>query len=163
MSNGRSEDDSSEYIIQVVSKWLNSSGIQLGAGEGPSPVINVTIDKVILANDKSLIGQIKELVIGDRFENIGPGATVINRASLQNSMNTARVTFDKDIADALIRLAGAVEDSNNLEAIENFNALSEELERPTPRKGLLKSCWNGIISALPEVVNLTEQISKLFT
>jgi hypothetical protein len=165
MDSGQEGGDG-EFSIQSISKWLNANGIYLAPKEPPSPVIHIHIDKIILANDKSIIGQIGELIMGDRFEKIGPGATVINRSTLINSMNKTRDTVGDDVARALEELAAAVQNSGNPDAIENFNALSEELEQPHPRKAVLKSFWNGITAALPglaEIADFADHISRLFT
>jgi hypothetical protein len=165
MTNEQPDDDS-EHIIQIVANWLNASGIRPGPRGDPSPIINVNIDKVILANDKAIIGEVKKVILGDEFERVGAGATIINRSSLVRSMNTAGPPFDTEVVGALVRLKIIVEGSDSNEALENFNALSEELERPQPRKGLLKSFWAGIVVALPgtpELLELDERIRKLFS
>lgn len=103
--------------------------------------------------------------MGDKFEHIGAGATIINRSTLHNSFNAVKNLAGDEVADALIRAAEIINRSNNEEAVENFNAMNEELERERPRKHLLKSFWNGIVTALPvaELTVLGLEISKLFS
>jgi hypothetical protein len=157
--------EDSEFSFQSISRWLNANGFYLAPKESPGPVIHIHIDKMILANDKSIIGQVGELIMGDRFEKIGSGATIVNRSALINSVNKTKEAVGGDVAHALERLAVIVEQSGNPDAVENLNALSEELERAQPRKALLRSFWNGITAALPglvEIANLADHISRLF-
>jgi len=103
---------------------------------------------------------------GDSFSNIGAGATIINRSTLANSLNVAKATAGEDVAEALAKVAELIELSSNNEAADNFAALSEELTKPQPKKSLMKTFWNGIREALPnvkELVELGDTIGKLFT
>lgn len=108
-----------------------------------------------------IIGEVQELIMGDRFDRIGSGATIVNRSTLVNSVNRIGKSVDADTARAFERLAGIVENSRSSEAIENFNGLAEELERPQPSKARMKSFWNGITGALPGVVELADVADKI--
>jgi hypothetical protein len=146
-------------------RWLNANSIYPAPKEPPTPVIHVHIDKVIFANDKALIGQIWKLIMGDNFDKIGPGATIVNRSTLTSSLNQAQRHAGEGAAQALQMVAQIIEDSGNQDAVENFNALSEELGNPHPRKSVLKSFWNGIIAALPEITeiaSIADHIAQLF-
>ncbi|GAB3186804.1 hypothetical protein FHX75_111310 [Micromonospora palomenae] len=104
-------------------------------------------------------------VEGDSFSHIGSGATIVNRSTLTNSLNSVKESAGEDVAAALAELADLVEKSGNADATDNFNALSAELERPEPKKSLLKSFWNGITSALGPITQLVEigdKLSKVF-
>ena len=98
---------------------------------------------------------------GDTFKDIGPGATIINRSKLQNAMNTVAGTGNPDVAEALKEVAEAINSSGNSAAAENFDAFTEELQRSQPRKSLLKSLWNGVVEALPTIVNLAAATAKI--
>ncbi len=94
-------------------------------------------------------------IMGDVFKRIGPGATIINRSNLINAMNNAGKNSDAELADALEQVAELIEKSGNKEAADNFNAFTEELEKSSPRKSLLKSFWSGMLAALPTIAELT--------
>jgi len=108
-----------------------------------------------------VIGEVKEMTMGDRFERIGAGATIVNRSMLFNSVNKARQAAGDDAARALEKLAGIVDNSHNPDAIDNFNGLAEELERAQPSKARMRSFWNGIMGALPGVVALADVADKI--
>lgn len=102
-----------------------------------------------------------EVIVGDKFSNIGAGATIVNRSTLNNSFNTVKESYGPDMAQALQQLAELVEKSGNMDAADNFNALTEELQRPQPKKSLLKSFWSGIVEAIPNVVQLVDLTAKI--
>ena len=124
--------------------------------------INIDAD-VLIANQHKLNAQIdanrvkigKVKIMGDVFKNIGAGATVINRSSLLNAMNVVKDTGDPNVSEVLRQLAEFIEQSGNKDAAENFNAFTEELQQPSPRKSLLKSFWNGMLAALPTIADLS--------
>ncbi|MEU5161446.1 hypothetical protein AB0G74_17820 [Streptomyces sp. NPDC020875] len=104
-------------------------------------------------------------IMGDSFSNIGDGATVINKSVLTNSLNRVKSDHGPGVSQALQRIGEIVAESQNEEAVENFNALSAELAAEAPKKAVLKALWLGIVAALPTVTELTslgEQISGLF-
>lgn len=133
-----------------------------------SEVVNITNNisignaDILIANQRKLHAQInanqikagKVTVMGDVFKNIGAGATIINRSSLVNAMNVTNDAVDPSVGEALRQLADFIEQSGNKEAGENFNAFTEELQQPSPRKSLLRSFWNGMLTALPTIANL---------
>jgi hypothetical protein len=94
-------------------------------------------------------------LMGDVFRDIGAGATIINRSNLINAMNSASGSNSRELEDALRQLAEFIEKSGSREAADNFNAFTEELQQPSPRKSLLKSFWNGMLAALPTIAELT--------
>jgi hypothetical protein len=155
-SKGTDGDGDGEPSAQSILRWLNANIIYPAPKEWPSPVIHVHIDKVILASDKPIIGQVRELIMGDHFEKIGAEATIINRSALSNSLNRTHCEDDGAAAQALQKLAQIIEECGNLEAAENLNALTAELAQPQPRKALVKSFWNGIVAVLPGVAKITE-------
>ncbi|MFF2525455.1 hypothetical protein [Streptomyces liangshanensis] len=103
--------------------------------------------------------------VGDNFSNIGSGATVINKSVVSNSLNRVQSAHGEDVALALERIGEIVAASQNAEAIENFNELSEQLATAEPKKAVLRSLWAGICAALPAVSELSalgERIVVLF-
>jgi hypothetical protein len=161
MGAGRDEEPSAQSILG----WLNADGIYPEPKECPAPTIHIHIDKVIIANDKAIIGQVRKLIMGDHFDKIGAGATIVNRSTLTSSLNRVQYQSGDTAAQALQMVAQIIENSGNQDAAENFNALSEELDKPHPKKSLLKSFWNGILTALPEIAETTgiaDHVAQLF-
>lgn len=154
-----------EPSVQSIVRWLNANNIYPAPKECPTQVIHVHIDKVILANDRAIIGQVGKLIMGDQFDRIGAGTTIVNRSTLTSSLNRVECQDGGAAAQALQLIAQIIEHSGNRDAAENFNALSEELDKPHPRKAILRSFWNGILAALPsiaETASIADGIAQLF-
>jgi hypothetical protein len=61
-------------------------------------------------------------------------------------------------------LARHVENSGNKEAGEIFDQFNEELQKPQPRKSVLRNAWEGLTKILPTVesiAGLASEIAKL--
>jgi hypothetical protein len=87
--------------------------------------------------------------VGDYFANIGAGAVIVNRSSLNNALNRVGTeTNDRGVLWALESVAEKAERSGNEAAIELFNAMTEELERPKHRKAVLRSTWENLTKLL---------------
>ncbi len=104
--------------------------------------------------------------IGQRVE-MGDNS-IINNSIVENAFNriTSRHEDGQEIAEALRQIKIEIENSRNEDAATNFQAFSEEMLKPEPKKPLLKSFWNGILNALPSISQLTSIVSnieKLFT
>ena len=179
---GSGGGDDNEYIYQIMMKQLDiietihsrdegeGSNARSRSAEVTAALREILRAKVpaqiILAAEGSRVEQVGVKNEGDKFEDVGAGATIINRSSLSNCLNSVRASLGKDVAESLSQLAGIVAESKDGEAVDNFNALSEELEKPHPRISLLKSFWMGILAALPavaEMADLGEKILKLFS
>jgi hypothetical protein len=161
MGAGQAEEPN----IQSVLRWLNASVIHPGPKDCPLPPISIHIDKIIFADNTANIGQMWKQIMGDHFDKIGAGATIVNRSTLTSSLNRVQGQAGDAAVQALQMVAQIVEDSGDQDAAENFNALSEELDKLHPRKSLLKSFWNGILAALPEIAEITsiaDHIAQLF-
>ncbi|HWS98747.1 MAG TPA: hypothetical protein VN256_00650 [Pyrinomonadaceae bacterium] len=104
---------------------------------------------------------IKEVVMGDKFENIHH-ATIVNRSVVKDAFNNV----DEETAAALETVADEIERAKNADATENFNSFAEELRKPEPKKAVLRTLWTGVTTALPSILQMTDvvtKISKLFT
>ncbi|WP_052849951.1 hypothetical protein [Streptomyces avicenniae] len=155
-------------IFEIIRKQLDI--IQLitsadGAGPGTAPeaaeirervatIFHIEDSQVSIASRSGLEKE-ETTVTGDSFSNIGAGATVINRSLLANSLNRVGSAHGPETEAALARVAEIVEEAGNEEAAENFNALSAELAEDTPRRGVLRALWAGVVTALPTVTELT--------
>ncbi len=108
---------------------------------------------------------IGELIMGDVFKNI-TGSTIVSRSIVEKSFNKVRNDFDQDTAMALLRVAEEIIKSGNREVAELFVGFNEELQKPEPKKSVLRSLWDGMIAVLPSLAQLADvglKISKLFT
>ena len=94
-------------------------------------------------------------VIGDQFNVHGTGNTIVNRSTIQNAFNKVKGDYDEETAEALKLVEEEINKSGNKEAAENFEAFSEELSKPEPKKSLLKTLWEGTLSALPTLAQLS--------
>lgn len=98
---------------------------------------------------------IEEVVMGDKFENVH-NSTIINRSAVLDALNTTQQSFGKDFAEAFSQVAAAVEESGNVAAGAVFNSFTEELRKPTPDKSILKQCWDGLTTLLPNVAAIAK-------
>jgi hypothetical protein len=101
--------------------------------------------------------------MGDTFSNIS-NSTIVNRSVVQGAINNLRARDQTDTAELLEKLTILVAQSGNREAGELLEGFSSELEKPEPRKGILKTLWAGIQGALPSVnqmLGIAEGIEKL--
>lgn len=102
--------------------------------------------------------------MGDTFKDI-KNSTIINRSSVEKSFNKVKESFDEDTAQAILKVAKAVESSGNKDAGELFNSFNDEIAKPEPKKPVIKSLWQGLTTMLPTILTLTgvvEKITKLF-
>jgi hypothetical protein len=133
------------------------------SADGKQPIAQVVFQPQF---DQRFSDHRKGKFMGDTFSNIGPNTTIINRSLVQHSMNRARANGGGDVADALKKIADAVDASGNKEAVEFFDQFNEELQKPEPRKTLLRSSWDNLVNALPTIGALAgaaEAIAKLFS
>jgi tetratricopeptide (TPR) repeat protein len=101
-----------------------------------------------------------EVVMGDKFENIRD-STIINKSVVENSFNKIRAEHGEEVASALKEIADFIEQQGNREAGELFDRFNEELNKPEPKKSVLKSVWAGIEKAIPVATALAEPVAKL--
>ena len=101
-----------------------------------------------------------EVTMGDKYENIH-SSTIVNHSLVENSFNKVRRDFDEETANALKKIADEIEKSNNKDAAENFSSFNEELQKPEPKKTVLRSLWSGITTALPTILQVTDVATKI--
>ena len=129
---------------------------------------SVYIDKILVAQGDLRIDltRIEGIHVGDKFSDIGAGATIVNRSLLSNALNTIGNKIGPEVAEALKAVSAVVDEAGNADATENFNGFTEELGKSEPRKSRLKSFWNGLVDALPSIAQLgdaTAKIASLFS
>jgi hypothetical protein len=64
-------------------------------------------------------------------------------------------------ADVLKKVAGEIERSHSKEAAETFASFQEELQRPEPRKAVLRALWSGVTIALPTIIQRSDVATKV--
>lgn len=109
---------------------------------------------------------VREIIMGDKFDINGNNNTVVNRSTVQNAFNKVKAEHDEATAQALKTVEERINASGNADAGDNFNGFTEELQKPEPKKPLLKTLWGGTVAALPTLLSLpgvAENIKKLFT
>lgn len=105
--------------------------------------------------------ELREITMGDRFENIGAGAVIVNRSTLDNALNAVSSGAGSEATQALREIARFVEESGNEDAAENLNGITEELQRTEPRKARLRAFWQGLTTALPDVAQVGDSVAKI--
>jgi hypothetical protein len=106
------------------------------------------------------------VVQGDNFSNIGAGATIVNRSTVQNAFNRVQQAHGDEVAQALKTVEEEVNKSGSKDAADNFNAFNEELSKQEPKKPVLSALWAGVVAALPALTQMADvvaKITKLFT
>lgn len=124
--------------------------------------------ELIINSNKPIVQKIQiigEQIMGDKFENIR-NATIISRSTVIDAFKVIKEQHDEDTADALATVAKEVENSGNQAAGTLFDSFNNELCAPNPDKSKLKQYWDGLVSVLPSVAQLTDaavKIGGLFT
>ncbi len=105
---------------------------------------------------------------GDNFENISGNFSNKNSGNLTQATGNVSIEgsflqdkFGKDAADALIKVAEIINQSNNSEAKELLDSMHTELKQEKPKKSILTSLWNGITTAIPLVKSSVEIFDKV--
>ena len=101
--------------------------------------------------------------VGDVFKD-NKNSQIINRSTLENTLNKIRNRSDNEVASFLDKLATTVEQSGNKDAGELLDQFNEELAKPDHRKSLLKRSWDGLVELLPSVAKIagaTAALTKL--
>ena len=102
---------------------------------------------------------INKVVMGDNFEHIS--GTVINRSIVTNSLNKVSQQLDDEAMQLLKRVTEEVEKSGNKDAVENMEEFHKEVQKPEPKKSLLKSFWNGVVTAVPALITNADKVMNI--
>jgi hypothetical protein len=51
-------------------------------------------------------------------------------------------------------VAEEIEKSGNKEAAEMFDSFNEELQKPEPKKSVLRTLWTGMVEVMPTLAQL---------
>jgi hypothetical protein len=69
--------------------------------------------------------------------------------------------YDKEIADALQQVAEEIKRSHSKEAAETFESFQEELQRPAPRRAVLRALWSGVTIVLPTILQMPDVVTRI--
>lgn len=97
--------------------------------------------------------------LGDTYSN-NPGATIINRSMVLNSLNTLKAR-DVDLALAFERLKEPVSASSSVGAATIYESLVSEATQSTPDKGKMRGLWDDLIALAPGVKAIAGSASKV--
>lgn len=86
---------------------------------------------------------------------------VVNKSKVEGSLNAIKQEFGQDAVDAIKRVEEEINKSGNKEAVELFESFNEELQKPEPKKSILRSFWTGIVSLVPTLNGMVEITSKI--
>jgi hypothetical protein len=145
--------------IQQVVQSIKEGRDLLSVAKAGLDIINKELKRTISFKQKI------QYIMGDKFEfNNAKNFTFINKSSVVNSFNKVKEQFDEETANAIKQMAEIVEKSENADAVELFDAFNEEVNKPEPKKSLLKTFWNGLTTALPvlaHTASIAENIIKM--
>jgi hypothetical protein len=99
------------------------------------------------------------MIFGDNIQN--NSGTVINRSIVLNSFNKVKEMLGEDDARLLQQITEEVERSENKDAVEIMEGFHQELQKPEPKKSLLKSFWNGVVTAVPALITNTDKVLNI--
>jgi hypothetical protein len=142
-------------IKQIVQSIKEGGDLQRVAKAGLA-VINKELKKYIFFKQKIIN------VMGDNYElkNI-KGSTVIIKSKVENSFNKVKDQLGEETANVIKQIAEIVEKSKNAEARDLFDAFNEEINKPEPKKSILKSFWDGLSKVLPILASTASIVEKI--
>ena len=99
--------------------------------------------------------------MGDVFQGIS-NATIISRSKVEGAFNRLQDSGQSESAKLLVEIGNHVSDANNVAAGAVYSQMTEELSKPAHDKGVLKSCWDGLVAILPPLASLSTEVIKAF-
>jgi hypothetical protein len=100
-------------------------------------------------------------VHGDVFQGISD-STIISRSQVEGAFNRLQDSGQGESAKLLVEIGKRVSDAKNAAAGAVYSQMAEELSKPAHDKGVLKSCWDGLVAILPPLANLSAEVIKTF-
>jgi hypothetical protein len=102
-----------------------------------------------------------EVHMGDVFQGIS-NSTIVSRSKVEGAFNRLQESGQGESAKLLVEIGKRVSDANNAAAGAVFSQLAEELSKPAHDKGILKSCWDGLVAILPSLASLSAEVIRAF-
>jgi hypothetical protein len=100
-------------------------------------------------------------IMGDVYAGI-TNSTIISRSKVEGALNRLNDSGQTERAELLAEIAKCVTETNNAAAGAVYSQMAEEIAKPTHDKGVIKSCWDGLVAILPPLANLSAQVIKVF-
>jgi hypothetical protein len=143
-------EDQTGYM-RIFTEWADATkSYVLGLSEEPAEAPAAAAQTIIYGN----------VHYGDILSDIN-NSTVVTRSSVERAFNRLCADDHEDAAKALLRLGELVARSDNAAAGALFSALTGELQKPAPKKSVLKSMWDGLVAILPDTAKLADAAAKL--
>ncbi|MBK3401160.1 MULTISPECIES: hypothetical protein [Methylobacterium] len=99
--------------------------------------------------------------MGDVITNFGSG-NIISKSVVMDSLKTITERGETDAARIIAEVGRIVNGSNNQAAGLLYNALVENVAKTNPDKPATKSYWDTLVKAVPGLVSLSAEFSKIF-
>jgi hypothetical protein len=98
--------------------------------------------------------------VGDKFSNIS-NSTIINRSLVNGSLQHLAERGESEAATAIKQLGEIIDQNDNQDAAEAFNALNREIASDSPKRGVIRSLLSGIKDTLPAVAKVAESVNTI--
>lgn len=99
------------------------------------------------------------ITIGDHISNNGNNATLIHKSSVSSAFNRVKEDNGEAIANALADVARYIDQAGNQTARAHLDELLQQLAQQPADTGLVKTLWNGIVTALPAIASLPAAVA----
>jgi hypothetical protein len=99
--------------------------------------------------------------LGDVFQGIS-NSTIVSRSKIESAFNRLQESGQEESAKLLVEIGKQVAGSDNAAAGAVYGHLTDELSKQPHDKGVLKSCWAGLVAILPPLANLSAEVIKAF-
>jgi hypothetical protein len=98
---------------------------------------------------------------GDVYQGIS-NSTIVVRSKVEGAFNRLQDSGQSESAKLLVEVGKRVSDANNPAAGAVYNQMADEISKPTHDKGVIKSCWDGLVAILPPLASLSAEVIKAF-
>lgn len=147
--------------LQEVPEYISSEQLRSAV----SYLLGHPAPKVPLTKELCLAILQGGVVLGDKINvTNSDNVTIVNRSIVNNALNKASEAGDEDLKKALADICAFIESLDpaiRVQAAENFEGFAEEFGKPQPRKSVLKSLWEGVLTAAPTLVSLLPEAVKI--
>jgi hypothetical protein len=99
--------------------------------------------------------------MGDVYQGIS-NSTIVSRSKVEGAFNRLQDGGQSESAKLLVEIGKRVSDANNAGAGAVYNQMADEISKSTNDKGVIKSCWNGLVAILPPLASLSTEVIKAF-
>jgi hypothetical protein len=103
-----------------------------------------------------------DYVGGDKI--IANKSSVVSKSSFSNAVNNIKESGNVEIAKAIEDLAKLIESANfkdKKDTLENVESLAEEVAKPNPKKGTLRTLGESILNTIQKIPEIVEKATPL--